>query len=112
MSDGQNDGSAYWFDLADDVGDSIKEPPKYKVIFLNDDFTPMDFVALMIMTEFGKSAEDAISLTYEIHEKGKSVVGIYPKDIAETKIHQVELIARNQGHPLKCIIESDLPQSE
>lgn len=106
MSDDQNNGSAYWFDLADDV--SIKEPPKYRVIFLNDDFTPMDFVALMIMTEFGKSAEDAISLTYEIHEKGKSIVGIYPKDIAETKIHQVELIARNQGHPLKCIIESDL----
>ena len=87
--------------------EKLEEPPRYKVIFLNDDFTPMDFVAQVIYNFFNKTEDESINLTYEIHNNGKAVVGIYPKDIAETKIYQVERLSQNSGYPLKCSIETD-----
>ena len=76
------------------------EPPKYSVVFYNDDFTPMDFVMQIVMEVFELSMQDAEQVTYAIHTAGKKSVGSYSKDIAETKSMQVNQTAKANGHPL------------
>ncbi len=83
----------------------LKRPPMYQVFMLNDDFTPMDFVVEMLMLHFHKSAEEATAIMLKIHRQGKGLCGTYPRDIAESKIHIVEKTSRNQGHPLRCVME-------
>lgn len=85
----------------------LQPPSKYKVVVLNDDFTPVDFVAELMVKLFQKSLEEAQRITMEIHTKGKGVAGIYPKDIAETKAAQVDATAQNYGHPLKSEVEEE-----
>lgn len=79
-----------------------REPALYKVILLNDDFTPMDFVVELIQTYFKKSLEEATQIMLTIHNKGVGVCGLFPREIAETKMMQVNKHARKSGHPLKC----------
>jgi len=78
----------------------IKLPPEYKVVVLNDDRTPMEFVITMLITIFKKSQEDSIDLTYEIHTEGSAVAGVYSFEIAEQKVLDGTSMARNNGFPL------------
>ena len=84
----------------------LTEPGKFKVIMLNDDYTPMDFVVMLLKRYFYKHQDEAMQIMLEIHQSGKGLCGIYTKDIAETKIWQVSRHASNEGHPLTCIMEA------
>ncbi len=83
----------------------VKEPPRYKVILLNDDFTPMDFVVEILQGYFGLDEEAATRVMLNIHTKGKGVCGIYTKEIAETKVDMVNEYSRECQHPLLCTME-------
>jgi ATP-dependent Clp protease adaptor protein ClpS len=82
-----------------------KLPSVYKVIILNDDFTPMEFVANVIQKVFNKSSDEATRIMLKIHTEGIGVCGIFPFEIAETKMNQVLNLAKESQHPLQCIIE-------
>lgn len=86
---------------------SIDAPDRYRVYLLNDDYTTMDFVVHVLMTIFDKSKVEATQIMLYVHRHGKGLAGIYPKEIAETKVAQVESLARANGFPLKCTIERD-----
>ncbi|ABK44269.1 ATP-dependent Clp protease adaptor protein ClpS [Magnetococcus marinus MC-1] len=83
----------------------VREPPMYRVVLLNDDFTPMEFVVELLMHFFRKTAEQATQIMLNIHHEGVGVCGTYPREIAETKVAQVHQHARTNGHPLKCRME-------
>jgi ATP-dependent Clp protease adaptor protein ClpS len=85
--------------------EKIKEPEDYRVILLNDDYTTMDFVVMVLVDIFDKNLEDANRIMLDVHEKGKGIVGQYPWDIAATKAEQVHELARENEFPLKCIVE-------
>lgn len=87
--------------------DEVSEPPMYRVVLLNDDFTPMEFVIIVLIKFFGKSESAATSLMLEVHQKGRAVVGVYSKEIAETKAHLVNTYARQHEYPLLCQYEKD-----
>lgn len=78
----------------------LKEPSKYKVVILNDDYTPMEFVIALLVKVFSISAEKAIQLTFQIHDQGSAAVGIYSYEIAEQKVAESTELARLNGHPL------------
>lgn len=80
-------------------------PSLYKVILHNDDFTPMDFVVEVLERFFSKNREQAVQIMLKIHTEGVGICGIYPQEIAETKMHQVLHYARELEHPLQCTIE-------
>ena len=85
---------------------SKTKPPKlYKVILLNDDFTTMEFVIEVLQTFFLMSQERATQVMLQIHNEGSAICGVYPKDIAETKVSQVSAFAKQHGHPLRCHTE-------
>lgn len=84
---------------------ALTPPSMYKVVLVNDDFTPMDFVVLVLQKYFHKDAVTATRIMLKIHHKGKGVCGIFPKDIASTKVEQVLRHARQEGHPLQCTME-------
>ena len=82
------------------------EPPQmYQVVLLNDDYTPMEFVVLILQEFFGKDRETATQIMLKIHLDGKGVCGVYSKDIAATKVDQVTEMALKNGHPLQCLSE-------
>lgn len=83
----------------------LKPPPMYKVILLNDDFTPMDFVIFILQEYFHKDIQTATRIMLKVHHEGKGVCGIFPRDIASTKVKQVIRHARQEGHPLQCTME-------
>lgn len=83
----------------------LKPPPMYKVVLLNDDFTPMDFVIFILQEYFHKDTETATRIMLKVHHEGKGVCGIFPRDIASTKVKQVIRHARQEGHPLRCTME-------
>lgn len=83
----------------------LAPPPKYAVVFLNDDYTPMDFVVGLLMKFFKKSQEEAAQITLDVHEKGEGLAGVYPKDIAETKAVQVVQVAQANGHPFRADVK-------
>jgi ATP-dependent Clp protease adaptor protein ClpS len=89
------------------IDEKYKEPEKFKVIFLNDNYTTMEFVVAVLMEIFHKTAEDANRIMLDVHRKGKGIVGVYPWDIAATKTEQVHLVARAHEFPLRCIIEPE-----
>jgi len=83
----------------------IKEPPLYRVVLLNDDYTPMEFVVDILESVFGMERTRATHVMLEVHTKGKGVCGVYNFEIAETKVAQVMSIARQHQHPLLCTME-------
>ena len=83
----------------------LKRPPLYRVILLNDDYTPMEFVVYVLEQFFSMGREKATQVMLAVHTQGKGVCGIYPQDIAETKASQVTQSARDSGHPLLCEVE-------
>ncbi|MEJ0009333.1 MAG: ATP-dependent Clp protease adapter ClpS [Alphaproteobacteria bacterium] len=84
-----------------------KRPPLYRVILLNDDYTPMDFVVLVLEQIFRKPHGDALQLMLQVHEKGAAIAGVYTRDIAETKVELVIEYARINDYPLQCTLEKD-----
>jgi len=82
-----------------------KLPSLYKVVILNDDYTPMEFVVHVVQKVFNKSHDEATRLMLKIHTEGMGVCGMYPLEIAETKMNKVLNLAKEEQHPLQCIIE-------
>jgi ATP-dependent Clp protease adaptor protein ClpS len=95
------------FDYREDVSteDQVTEPPQFRVILLNDDYTTFEFVKYILKTVFRKSDSEAEIITMHVHKNGYGVCGIYTKEIAETKIQQVQLKSEEAGYPLQCIME-------
>lgn len=91
--------------VTEKVTEQIKPPSMYKVILLNDDYTPMEFVVDVIQRFFRKTREQATQIMLKVHTEGVGVCGVYPQDIAETKVNQVLAHAREHQHPLQCTME-------
>jgi len=89
-----------------DAKPALKKPPLFKVVLLNDDYTPMEFVVEVLETFFSMNREQATQVMLTVHTRGKGVCGIYTRDIAETKAAQVNQYAREHQHPLLCEIEA------
>ncbi len=83
----------------------LKPPPLFKVLLLNDDYTPMEFVVVILQTIFFMSREQATQIMLKVHEEGLGVCGVYPKDVATTKVEKVCVFAKQHQHPLKCVME-------
>jgi len=83
----------------------LKQPPMYRVVLLNDDYTPMEFVVEVLMTFFIMNEEKATQVMLAVHQQGKGVCGIYSRDVAETKATQVNQFSRQNRHPLLCEVE-------
>ena len=83
----------------------LKKPPMYKVIMFNDDYTPMDFVVKLLMKYFQHDEDRAHAIMMNIHQQGVGVCGIYPRDIAESKVIQVQAHCRKEEYPLRCSFE-------
>jgi ATP-dependent Clp protease adaptor protein ClpS len=83
----------------------LKPPAMYKVLLLNDDFTPMEFVVMVLQQYFSRDRETATQIMLTVHREGKGVCGIYTRDIAATKVELVSTHARQAGHPLQCVME-------
>ena len=82
-----------------------KKPSLYRVLLLNDDYTPMEFVVLILQDVFNKSREDAMRIMLHVHNKGVGECGVYPYEVAETKVTRVMDTARKNQHPLQCVME-------
>lgn len=85
---------------------AVKKPPLFKVIMLNDDYTPMEFVVHVLESFFSMNREKATQVMLQVHTEGKAVCGIYTRDIAETKAAQVNQFAQDNEHPLMCEIDA------
>lgn len=83
----------------------LRRPPLFKVLLLNDDYTPMEFVVQVLETFFGMNREKATQIMLHVHTRGVGVCGVYTRDIAETKVQQVNDYSRNHQHPLMCTME-------
>ena len=82
-----------------------QRPNLYRVLLLNDDYTPMEFVVLVLQDVFNKSREDAMRIMLHVHNKGVGECGVYPYEVAETKVTRVMDTARKNQHPLQCVME-------
>lgn len=82
-----------------------KRPSMYRVLLLNDDYTPMEFVVLVLQDVFNKTREDAMQIMLHVHNKGVGECGVYPFEVAETKVARVMDAARKNQHPLQCVME-------
>ena len=83
----------------------VKPPPLYKVLLLNDDYTPMDFVVVVLQTVFAMSREKATQVMLQVHREGMGVCGTYTREVAAAKVEQVINVARKHQHPLQCTME-------
>ena len=107
MSDHRHDNEeSSSHDLAvEEARPKVKQPPLYRVVLLNDDFTPMEFVVDILESIFGMERTRATQVMLEVHTKGKGVCGVFNFEIAETKVAQVMSVARQHQHPLLCTME-------
>lgn len=87
--------------------EELAPPSMYKIVILNDDYTPMEFVVEILMTCFFVNKDEATSIMLAVHNDGKAVYGLYTKDVAETKMTQINSISRSSGYPLLCIVEKE-----
>ncbi len=102
----QSDSHSNGRDLAvEEAAPKLKRPSLYRVILINDDYTPMEFVVEILETVFGMERSRATRVMLEVHTKGKGVCGLFTYEIAETKVAQVMSIAQQQQHPLLCTME-------
>lgn len=85
--------------------DTAAPPPMYQVVLLNDDFTPMDFVVMILQEVFGKNMPEATYIMLKVHNEGRGICGIYTRDIAATKVDTVIRTAQRYQHPLQCVME-------
>lgn len=99
--------SDFEYESGVDIEDVITEPPRYKVVILNDDYSTFDFVIYILKTVFRKNDAEAKTITLNVHKQGRGICGYYSKEIAETKVLQVQLKGEEAGYPLKCIMEEE-----
>ena len=85
----------------------VKTPPLFRVLLLNDDYTPMDFVVVVLQKFFAMSRERATVVMLQVHRVGKGVCGVFPRDVAATKVEQVNAFAHQHQHPLACVMEEN-----
>ncbi len=102
--DGGDDGG---LGIATKTRVRTKKPSMYRVLILNDDYTPMEFVVLILERFFNKSREQATRIMLHVHQKGVGVCGVYTYEVAETKVAQVMDMARRNEHPLQCTMEKE-----
>lgn len=109
MADGDNSdqgtGDDHQVGIATKTRAKPKKPSQFKVLMLNDDYTPMEFVVLVLKRFFHMDLEQATRVMLHVHQKGVGVCGIFPYEIAETKVNQVMDFARQNQHPLQCTLE-------
>ncbi len=91
--------------LIEESRPELKQPPQYKVLLLNDDYTPMEFVVEILETFFGMNRDKATQVMLHVHTRGKGVCGVFSRDVAETKVTQVNEYSRQHQHPLLCTLE-------
>jgi ATP-dependent Clp protease adaptor protein ClpS len=101
---GGNDGAT---GIATRTRAKTKKPSMYKVLMLNDDYTPMEFVVMVLERFFGKQHEEAVQIMLHVHQKGVGVCGVFTYEVAETKVTQVMDYARKHQHPLQCTLEKE-----
>ncbi|MBD63107.1 MAG: ATP-dependent Clp protease adapter ClpS [Gammaproteobacteria bacterium] len=104
-SPNKNNGAGDSGTLVMEQKPELKEPALYQVVLLNDDFTPMEFVVYILQSIFGYDHEKSTQIMLSVHTKGKGVCGIFPKEIAETKSHEINEMAKSHEHPLISEIE-------
>lgn len=100
--DGEGDGQT---GIATKTRTKPKKPSQYKVLLLNDDYTPMEFVVMVLKRFFRMDLEQATRVMLHVHQKGVGVCGIFPYEVAETKVNQVMDFAKENQHPLQCTLE-------
>jgi ATP-dependent Clp protease adaptor protein ClpS len=93
--------------ISPEIRDKTKEPPMYRVLLHNDDYTTMEFVIEVLMYVFNKSPESAAKIMMNVHQQGIGVCGVYTHEIAETKVDTVHNLARESGYPLRCSMEQE-----
>ncbi|HSC13237.1 MAG TPA: ATP-dependent Clp protease adapter ClpS [Rudaea sp.] len=91
--------------VVEEARPEVQRPPLYQVVLLNDDFTPMDFVVVVLETFFNMDRERATQVMLHVHTRGKGVCGVFTREVAETKVTQVNEFARAHQHPLLCTLE-------
>ena len=101
----QNEGHGDAGLAVEEARPELKQPPMFKVLLLNDDYTPMEFVVIVLETFFAMSRENATRVMLNVHTQGKGVCGIYTRDVADTKVNQVNAFSRAHQHPLMCAME-------
>lgn len=101
------DGNGTGTGLATRARPKTKKPSMYKVLMLNDDYTPMEFVVHVLERFFSKNRDEATQIMLHVHQRGVGVCGVYTYEVAETKVTQVMDLARQQQHPLQCTLEKD-----
>lgn len=84
---------------------AVKKPNLYRVLILNDDYTPMEFVVFVLQKIFYKPQEEAYRLMWKVHTEGQGLCGVFTYDVAQTKVYQVKSFAKKHQHPLECIME-------
>lgn len=94
-------------EVLEEDGVDTMEPPMYRVLLHNDDYTTMEFVIQVLMQVFHKPVEEATQIMFNVHRRGIGVCGVYSRDVAETKVDTVMRMAREDGHPLKCTMEKE-----
>ena len=107
MSDPKNGSVGPSTSVATKTRPKTKKPSMYKVLLLNDDYTPMEFVVQVLERFFHMSHEAATRIMLHVHQRGVGVCGVFPFDVAETKVTQVVDLARRHQHPLQCTLEKD-----
>ena len=90
-----------------DIRQKVEEPPLYKVLLHNDDYTTMDFVLMVLEVVFHKNLQDATQIMLNVHKQGVGIAGVFSRDVAETKISLVHDMARKNDYPLKCSMEQE-----
>ncbi|MCA8904348.1 MAG: ATP-dependent Clp protease adapter ClpS [Hyphomonas sp.] len=104
---GQSGDDGTDFDFATQTRVRTKKPSLYRVLLLNDDYTPMEFVVHILERFFNRSREQATRIMLHVHQKGVGLCGVYTYEVAETKVAQVLDLARRHEHPLQCVMEKD-----
>lgn len=105
QEEGDNDGDTPERGVATIVKPKTKKPSMYRVLLMNDDYTPMEFVVSILMGIFKKSSEEATQIMLNVHQTGMGTCGIYTFEVAETKVTQVMDAAKRNQHPLQCTLE-------
>ncbi|MEK9684167.1 MAG: ATP-dependent Clp protease adapter ClpS [Rhodospirillaceae bacterium] len=106
-SNGGGIGNRPGADVIEETKPVTKKPSMYRVLMLNDDYTPMEFVVMVLERFFSKSSDEAVTIMLHVHQKGVGVCGVYSYEIAETKVDQVMDLARENHHPLQCTLEKE-----
>jgi len=107
MSDEDRNGDDGNSGVAIQTRTRTRKPPMYKVLMLNDDYTPMEFVVHVLERFFAKSREEATQIMLHVHRRGVGLCGVFTYEVAETKVNQVTEFARRNQHPLRCTLEKE-----